>query len=579
MRETLCPADHDLLPGTTREPVSAEVQAHLDGCAPCRQRLERLKAEVRQLCEAVARRSPRGPPAGARNQEELLSPGPGRTPQLQAGLAAPKCRSPAPRLAAIGKYRIVAPLDEGGQAWVYRAVHPELYKELVIKLGRRPLVADPVGQERLVAEGRLLADVEHPNLARVYDLDFHEGRPFLVLEYVRGPDLQQYAAAHRLAPRAAAALVAQLARALAAAHARGILHQDVKPRNIVLDETGRPRLLDFGMARLLRAGAGDPGEAIGGTPEYMAPEQARGEAARVDQRSDLFALGAVFYFLLTGKAPFTGTDREEALARAARCDWDRSALRTRSVPRRLAAVCRRALAAEPAARYARAENLATDLERSARPPRVFAGLAVVGVALLLLVGAGWWWWLHGKPSPLPEGPPRVLVYREGHVLGLKNAVPLRPGIGGDKVQIRCALPRGLHAALFWFTTEGKLQQLATRSPTDALEELVYPPHHVVTLEGPPGTELILVCGWHAQPPAAEAVERIFARVGRLPPMPLYALVVLDRHKVTPEVERGPGLVEAGAIGDVEQRLDLLRAQLCDGLQAEFLIGVAFTLRD
>src|SRR5579871_846052 len=125
----------------------------------------------------------------------------------------------------IGKYLVTAVLGAGAQAVVYRAVHPGLSKEVVIKLGRIPLL----GTERdaLSAEGKLLAELDHPNLARVFDSDLHEGRPFLVMEYVRGCNLEQLAKPRRLTPRESATLVARLARALAAAHRRGIIHQDI----------------------------------------------------------------------------------------------------------------------------------------------------------------------------------------------------------------------------------------------------------------------------------------------------------------------------------------------------------------
>src|SRR5262249_39835795 len=173
-------------------------------------------------------------------------------------------------------------------------------------------------REPLVAEGRLLAELDHPNLARVYDLDFHQDRAFLVMEYVRGRSLDQYAKQEPLTPPRAAGLVAQGARALALLHRRGVLHLDIKPRNIVMDEAGRPRLIDFGLARLRHAWAAERDEAdqIGGTVPYMAPEQARGQSAGLGPRSDVFGLGATLYFLLVGRAPFAGGGWKAARARA-----------------------------------------------------------------------------------------------------------------------------------------------------------------------------------------------------------------------------------------------------------------------
>ena len=149
----------------------------------------------------------------------------------------------------IGKYRIIECLGGGGQADIYRAVHPTLGKDVVLKLGLATSSADLPHDPRLIAEGRILAEIEHPNLARVYDLAFHDGRPFLVMEYLRGLNLAQYVQQNHLPPKAAAVLVAKIARAVGVVHRRGVLHLDIKPQNIVVDERGKPKLLDFGLAR------------------------------------------------------------------------------------------------------------------------------------------------------------------------------------------------------------------------------------------------------------------------------------------------------------------------------------------
>jgi serine/threonine protein kinase len=387
---------------------------------------------------------------------------------------------------------VVGVLDEGGQASVYRALHPTLDKELVIKLSHRSLAQDPADHDLLVAEGKLLADLDHPHLVRVYDLDFHEGRPFLVMEYVRGCNLQQHAAQTRPGPRQAAGLVAKIARALAVAHRRGVVHQDVKPRNILIDEAGQPRLIDFGMARLRHAWADHAIHPNGGTLEYMAPEQARGETDRVDRRSDLFALGGVLYALLTGKAPFTGKDLGEVLDRAGRCDFDRPALRAAGVPRRLEAICLRAMAADPADRYAGADDLAADLERFAGRGLRVAQVAAAAALVLLAVGLAVARWRPPPEPPWPDEPPVPTPYRDGQRFELKDLGSLR---NGDEVHLHCDLPRGMHAALFSLDTAGTLKELTpvAVSPAGPWDRLHYPQdkEKVAELEGPPGTEFIL----------------------------------------------------------------------------------------
>jgi predicted Ser/Thr protein kinase len=304
----------------------------------------------------------------------------------------------------IGKYPVVATLGSGSQGMVYRAVHPALGQDVVIKLARSPMRWDPAGRDGLAAEGRLLAGLDHPGLVRVVDLDFHEDRPFLVMEYVAGRTLGQYAEQHRITPRRAAAIVACAARAAAAAHRRGVVHQDIKPANILIDGAERPRLIDFGMARL-RDAWGEGPHGFGGTPCYIAPEQARSEIGRVGPRSDVFALGAVLYELLVGRPPFHGVDTRSTLDRARRCDFDRDAIRAAGVPARLARVCLRAMAAAPEDRHDSADELAAKLERCARGSRGRAPVAALAVALLGLGGACWWFAAGRRDRPVPPVTP------------------------------------------------------------------------------------------------------------------------------------------------------------------------------
>ena len=215
-------------------------------------------------------------------------------------------RSPeAPLPAAIGKYLVVGRFPHSGQAEVFRVVHPQFQQERVLKLAKEAV--GPDGRSEIVEEGKIMSELEHPHLVRVYDLDFLGDRPYLVMEFIRGRNLEQFAAEDHVRPRRAAALVAKVAAAAAFAHRRGIVHRDIKPKNILVDEAGEPRLIDFGMARLRTAWSDDRKQPDGGTFAFMAPEQARIESPedrrKVGPRSDVFALGGVLYFLLTGNAP------------------------------------------------------------------------------------------------------------------------------------------------------------------------------------------------------------------------------------------------------------------------------------
>ena len=226
-----------------------------------------------------------------------------------------------------GKYRVIELLGRGGQAEVYRALHETLRRDIVIKLSRRPCPHDSAARAGFLAEGRILAELEHPSLAAVYDLDFHDGRAYLAMEFIAGCTLEQHARGRRLTPAQSVALVAQAARAVAAAHARGVVHRDLKPRNILIDDEGRPRVIDFGLAQMhdaWRAGPADD-DSLSGTLPFMPPEQAS-EPPSADARTDIFALGAVLYYLLTGRPLYAGHDVTDLLAKVRRgCTYDRQA--------------------------------------------------------------------------------------------------------------------------------------------------------------------------------------------------------------------------------------------------------------
>jgi serine/threonine protein kinase len=285
---------------------------------------------------------------------------------------------------SIGKYRIVEKLGQGGQANVFRAVHPQLPgRDVVIKWAKEQ-PSDSL-QCQLLEEGRVLARLQDPGLVRVYDVDIHEGRPFLVLEHVAGRTLRDRAKEKRPSTREAAALVAQIARTLTRVHGQGVLHRDLKPANILLDATGRPRILDFGLALMDPPGeeARPPGGQVCGTYSYMAPEQAEGQTDRVGPRTDVFGLGAVLYELLTGRPPYKDDNQWQTWEQARRAEVVPPRRLNPRIPRPLDRICLKALAANPEQRYASAAELERALRGYLRRPRLIAA----GLGLALLLGA------------------------------------------------------------------------------------------------------------------------------------------------------------------------------------------------
>ncbi len=392
-----CPPDHELLPMILGGDVADVLRRHVAACGACRARIERLRAEASAVVQAAIDLPSRaGVSSPAVEPPAETTSRPTTTEPSESDSTGPGTTTPptTPRPDTIGRYRILGELDSGGQALVYRAVHPTLPRDVAIKIAHQPSSID---QSLLKGDAEILCSLDHPNLVRVHDLDVHEGRPFVVMEFVRGRNLQQVADQSLPTPRQAAAWIAVTARALAYVHRCGVVHQDIKPKNILIDELGRPRLIDFGVARWRHAWSeGDAGPS-GGTLAFMAPEQARGESERVGPPSDIFGLGGVLYFLLTGQAPFGGKTRNDQWRRASRCDFDRAALRAKKAPRGLERIVLKAMSAEPKDRFASADAMAGALESFLTRPR---RLAVLAGALLLAATAivVWSWWPKEAPS-------------------------------------------------------------------------------------------------------------------------------------------------------------------------------------
>jgi tRNA A-37 threonylcarbamoyl transferase component Bud32 len=311
----------------------------------------------------------------------------------------------------IGKYRVLKMLDRGGQAQVFRVFHPELAKECILKLARRPsAIEDEDGRDALRREGKLLAQCDHPNLVRVLDLDVHEGRWFIVMEYYPALTLDQFVARHRPGPRQAARLVIELARAVAYLHARGITHQDIKPQNVLVDDQGRPRLIDLGLARQNHAWCDDADDRTGGTGSYMSPEQAGGRADLIGPRTDVFGLGGLLYYLLTERPLYVGSSAAATNELARKADYIPVRQLKPGASRLLEWICHKALAVDPGRRYPSAEGLARDLRRYCKAHLVAAvgppALVTLGAVALLL------FWLGLRPgisNPPTDALPTMLA--------------------------------------------------------------------------------------------------------------------------------------------------------------------------
>jgi serine/threonine-protein kinase len=302
-------------------------------------------------------------------------------------------------------YEVHGVLGRGGMGVVYRASHLRLNRPVALKMLLAGPYARPQDLERFRREAEAVAALRHPNVVQVYDVGDVDGRPYFTMELVEGGSL---AAKIEETPQPAgwaASLVAKLAGAIQFAHQRGIVHRDLKPGNVLLTADDVPKVTDFGLARRVEEEEGlTLSGVLLGTPSYMAPEQARGDKRAIGPATDVYALGAILYKLLTGRPPFRAETPSATLQQVVADEPVPPARLNRRVPRDLETICLKCLHKEPQRRYASAQALADDLRRfergepiAARPPGALervakwarrrpAAAALLAAALLMLAG-------------------------------------------------------------------------------------------------------------------------------------------------------------------------------------------------
>jgi len=266
--------------------------------------------------------------------------------------------------ARTGDYELIDLLGRGGMAVVYLARQVSLDRLVALKTVSPLLAGDAHGRERFRREARAVAQLEHPRIVSIHDIGTSAGSMYYTMDYIAGADLGRAMRERAIPFHEAASIVQKVAEAIEHAHQRGVLHRDLKPGNILLDEASEPHVTDFGIALEAEAAAGLTltGDVLG-TPPYMAPEALAGGPGKSSAASEVYALGAILFHLLTGRTPFTGTTASEILHLALNSAPPSPRLLNPGLPRDLETICLKCLEKSPESRYASAGALADDLRR------------------------------------------------------------------------------------------------------------------------------------------------------------------------------------------------------------------------
>ena len=335
----------------------------------------------------------------------------------------------------LGPYEILSPLGAGGMGEVYRAKDPRLGRDVAIKVLPSSFSSDPDRLKRFEQEARAAGILNHPNITAVHDLGTHDGAPYVVQELLEGETLRAELASGRFSPRKAIDHAVQIAQGLAAAHEKGIVHRDLKPENVFVTKDGRVKILDFGLAKLTQSEgspdatnlptATEPGVVMG-TLGYMSPEQVKAKPA--DARSDIFALGAILYEMLSGQRAFRGDSAGETMAAILKEDPPDLSVTNENISPGLERIVRHCLEKNPERRFQSASDIAFGLQElsvtGASAPRAqpsssparWRKPALLGMAAAAIAAAGL---LAGRQiwrSPAASVPAfHRLTYRRGFV--------------------------------------------------------------------------------------------------------------------------------------------------------------------
>jgi tRNA A-37 threonylcarbamoyl transferase component Bud32 len=317
-----------------------------------------------------------------------------------------------------GDYELLEEVAHGGMGVVYKARQKSLDRIIALKMILPHMVATPIAVKRFYQEARSAAQLEHPNIVPIYEIKELHGRHYFTMAFIEGSTLKARVADHILPRREILELFTPIVEAVAFAHDKGIIHRDLKPDNVLLDAQGRPRITDFGLAKPTSGSAEltSTGQILG-TPAYMAPEQALGGDRKIGPEADVYALGSILYFLLTGEPPFGGKSVTEILFRVVNEPVPAAPPRVGGDLADLDSICRKCLEKSPSSRYPDGKALLAALrevpvDRLATPEEMVGILAPVGARRVDPER------LIAKPQPAPKKNRTAAMVAAGFVASL-----------------------------------------------------------------------------------------------------------------------------------------------------------------
>jgi tRNA A-37 threonylcarbamoyl transferase component Bud32 len=327
----------------------------------------------------------------------------------------------------VGDYELLEEIGRGGMGLVFKARQVSLNRIVAVKMLLDGSFATEEGVHRFYAEAEAAAGLQHPNIVSIHEVGTHEGHHYFSMDYVEGRNLAEVAEGKPLPLDHAGACIRTVADAIHYAHQRGIIHRDLKPSNILLDSEGRPHVTDFGLSKRLDSASELTlsGQVLG-APSYMSPEQAAGKGKEAGVATDVYAVGAILYYLITGQPPFQGASLAETLAHVQNDEPEAPHQLNREMPLDLEAICLKCLRKNPRERYNSAADLAADLgrwlagepvaarssgpiDRTWRRCRRHPARAALLVALCLSGIAAVVFWPRPPPLVIPGGVSELMV--------------------------------------------------------------------------------------------------------------------------------------------------------------------------